>query len=1184
MNLYQYITSHEEQKNIFVKAQGGAGKTTQLRFIESKLIEHAKKGEKIVPIYIDVKNIDKERTNPIYNEIHMYCGAKCTIDDVKDVFEKVQTNCFKNYKFYILIDAVNEAIDSATKAKIIDDINSLSTCSKCRIIVSSRIEEEGLRNSFQKLTLQPINEINVCSAIERTYKLQYKIQTKKVNQSLLEILQIPLFLLAYLKTFTNETDYSRLYDDKIARKAQILDAYRIKILEDLEPKNRRNTEISDQICFVLNHYLPAVAFQMAKTSKLKLELEDFEDILNSEYFEKFIKGSKKKRILGLIDNNLFNPSAIGAEGFALIIDNEDVWEFSHQIWRDYFCALHIVNVLKTNNSFSELEFYLDENIRRFIGELYINNDGLCECDFETKNDISSTMSPIESVLQNNKDLLNKNPLIIRNLIEISKVSRNNKITMNYNGLNLTTTNFIGSEFKNSLFDNSLISSDSFIQTNKSNIKHIDNLYIIPSSSFFLVIGDENIELWNKKTMNYVKSLNIVDDLYFTINSILAMRVTSNNILIMDKETNVFVFNKCGELIVHYFNTLEENSSQLQDIILSDKRIFFKLDEQLYYKSLDDLSVLSKIQTPKQFEKYIVTNNGNSILLKTKQDVIYMYGWDGKNFVCQFKVSYSSYKRRHSGFHLDDFSLSYDNKYLLVHFYYSDHLENGLCEFEQIEKYEINYVQNHETLLKYITKIYESNNNVEKELITGINIPVGDVSFIDGFIKIEKSLNYFEKEEFFFDSNRAQLFSIRTDEVEKLSNRFCGYMIVYHLTNEELFLYGKEISIARFLKGLENYYTKSHITSLSISSNHRYFVMGKATGEVSIWDLTNCQLADIFVPKMSKIRSAILSNLFDEIIITYKDIDEIFIIDAKTKKIKQRLKIQDEYSWGRHVELSLSLDESMLIVTDYGNIIKTFERKEQKWQESQLLKRIFDIVDKDKNYDNVYVSKNREYIALSNYKKLYIIDLDTNNLKTVSCKYYINDVFIDEARQQCVCISSEHDIIEIIDFSGQISFFDCSIRWYVGENCKAFLDNKTGEIIIVNKNHLEPDSIYDYKENKFRFFKSNYLLLNDNSKGFPVLYSAIVNDKLFILSSDLIKVFKLSNRIDTLSSTRNQYIFQQNIATISTEIKFNAIGSDFSKALSDYNNSYMLFEELYFNGAIVPTDYQIKYKKEIDSFI
>lgn len=515
-NLYQYIISHKEIKNIFIEAQGGAGKTTQLRFVESKLLERAKNGDKIVPIYIDVKSIDSERINPIYSEIHGLCGTGCSVNDVKDAFEKAHNSYNSGFHFYILIDAINEAINYNVKSRIIMDINALSSKSKnCTIIVTSRVEEDALNSNFQKLKISQIDEKWVVKTIEDKYQLQDHIQTCKIKHSLFEILQIPLFLTTYLNAYPNKKDYIRLYNDNYARKAQILDAYRKKIIEEIEPENRRDTSSNELILFIINYYLPAVAFQMVKANKFKMELDYFEDILNADYFANLIKGSKKKRILNLMNSETFNPSAIGAEGFALIVDNEDIWSFTHHIWRDYFCALHIVNIMKNAKDFSDLEVYLESDIKQFIGELFTNAEGLCECDFELKNKCEEkNMSPVESFMQQNYFALNKTPIVTRNLIEIMKASRNNKIVAYYNNLDLKECDFLNCILDGSIFCNTQVYTNNFHREGHTESVNAVEYFIDQQTKERRIIScsdDGNVFIWNPKNKSILHAFLLSSD-------------------------------------------------------------------------------------------------------------------------------------------------------------------------------------------------------------------------------------------------------------------------------------------------------------------------------------------------------------------------------------------------------------------------------------------------------------------------------------------------------------------------------------------------------------------------------------------------------------------------------------------------------------------------------------------------
>lgn len=538
-NLYEYICSEVKNGNnhFFVTAQGGAGKTMQLRYIERELIKRAEKGEKIIPVYIDVKALDNSADYPVFNYIRRFFGKDVDVNDTKDLFELNNNISFQEYTIYFLIDALNETIDDY---KIIDDIRIICNCENCVVVMTSRVNEDII-DSFITVEIKPLSKGQVFNMIEKKYDIDV-FPNVEINQSLMEILQIPLFLVTFLNTYSDKKDYSLLYDalfynKNSVRKAQILDAYKNKLLSDLN--ERRNGTENETVLFIINYFLPAVAFLMVKKNSFSLNREEIDEKLNDCYFEKFIRGSKKEKIRKLLNSVDFMPSTISSkQGF--IVDNDDEWSFSHQIWRDYFCAMHIVNVLKNAKEYSELEIYLDEDIREFVGELFKNDDGLCECDFESKNDLDSPMSPIEEYMQKNNQKLNESPNSIKNLINIMKVSRNNQITAVFNNLDLQNVSFDNCFLQHSNFDESKLCKRTFFQRG-----HSSSISAIEFASFgdknYIISGDieGHIIIWDLKTRQQIGELISENADY--ILSLKHISINNNNCLICCTHTEVYIW-------------------------------------------------------------------------------------------------------------------------------------------------------------------------------------------------------------------------------------------------------------------------------------------------------------------------------------------------------------------------------------------------------------------------------------------------------------------------------------------------------------------------------------------------------------------------------------------------------------------------------------------------------------------
>lgn len=520
-------TNENKVKNIFLYAGGGYGKTTAMCCLFKYLLDKASNGEKIVPIYIDVKKLNFNETNPIISYIHSkYSGSDTKESDVKNLFSDQSPEFSKKYTYYILIDGLNETNDG-NKGNLIDIISYMTQISNIRFVVSSRIKETFDKAPFCTFELQKLNEEQIKDYLDKNFGKKYNEQTKVkgINKSLIEILQIPMFMKVFSKTYDKRSPYPDIYDEKTVRKADILDSYVQKILLNL--KERTNSYDNHALKFVINFYLPALAFQMAEKNVLELDSEIVDEKLDLEYFATFFKGTRKKKIEALIKNDGFMPECICSENFALINDNDGDYSFVHQIWRDFFAAKHIINCMNAER-LDELEISVDENTRQFVGELireyvdtykyskkpayksiYVNgkvkfidnpDTRKCECDFEEKDNLEDwSESPIEHFMQqHNMNSINPiSPIVTRNLIETMKTSRNKFIVACYSGLDLTECNMISCCCCNSQFDFSKISKSTFFHFRDDSV--VEYLSFSTDGEYIAVSCHSHIELYNYNT-------------------------------------------------------------------------------------------------------------------------------------------------------------------------------------------------------------------------------------------------------------------------------------------------------------------------------------------------------------------------------------------------------------------------------------------------------------------------------------------------------------------------------------------------------------------------------------------------------------------------------------------------------------------------------------------------------------
>ena len=520
--------SKNKVKNIFLFAGGGYGKTTAMCCLFKYLLDKASNGAKIAPIYIDVKKLNFNKLNPIISYIHSkYSGSDTQESDVENLFSDQAPEFSKKYTYYILIDGLNETNDG-NKGNLIDIISDMTQISNVRFVVSSRIKETFDKAPFCTFKLQKLNEEQIKEYLDKNFGKKYNEQTHvdEINKSLIEILQIPMFMKTFSKTYDKRSPYPDIYDEKTVRKADILDSYVQRILLNL--KERTNSYDNNILEFVINFYLPALAFQMAEENVLNIDSEIVDKKLCLDYFLSFFKGTKKEQIKSLINDKKFMPISISSKNFALINDNVGNYSFVHQIWRDFFAAKHIINCMNAE-LLDELEISVDENIRQFVGELVreydaenkfskefsyekkIDENGKiiyvekldtrkCECDFESVAELKvAKKSPLNQFLQRHnlqKDEKERlSPTQTSNVIEIMKTSRNNSITADYSHLNLINTILFDKDIcdiSNSKFDFSYISNDCFSlfciqgevcsmtlsKSNKLFINALGNIYVI----------------------------------------------------------------------------------------------------------------------------------------------------------------------------------------------------------------------------------------------------------------------------------------------------------------------------------------------------------------------------------------------------------------------------------------------------------------------------------------------------------------------------------------------------------------------------------------------------------------------------------------------------------------------------------------------------------------------------------
>ena len=526
-------------KNTFIYNEGGIGKTTQLKKLVQMLLslEDREYASDIIPIYIAVKDLHgSEKGNVLFNSIKNFCGEDSSDEELKSLL-KGSSSLRKDTIFLFIIDGLNEAKEEIKK-ELQREINDLMKFEQNIFIVSSRVDETKHFSGFsKKLFVKPLG--NVCEIL--------KVQKNEINPKLLEILSIPLYLNYYLNTYADKS--FNLYENKPVKKSNILAEY-IKHIKDNLEKNTVSYD-PEVVDFIIDYFLPALAYEL-KSNDLKNKYKSLRVLLNENYFidlgtAKFDNNIAFRGYLNIIHKSL---------AVFYLADNEMEGTFIHQIWQDYFTAAYYSKCID-NDMLKVFDSLPSEEVREFIGEI------TGECDFENVTELEKAKkSPLNQFLlrHNLQQCLDKqlSDIQTRNIIEMMKTSRNNNITADYSYLNLLESNFLKTDFSNSVFYNSFFGELLFIPPDYFDLNrygYVDLFFssgaMSPDGRYIVQSSDGNLQVIEVDTNNFIHRVIFSGSIPIHIRQIVFL---DEKTFIVNYEYILVVFvieNSCAECIAVY---------------------------------------------------------------------------------------------------------------------------------------------------------------------------------------------------------------------------------------------------------------------------------------------------------------------------------------------------------------------------------------------------------------------------------------------------------------------------------------------------------------------------------------------------------------------------------------------------------------------------------------------------------
>ncbi len=363
-----------EKENIFLYGTGGAGKTTFL-------LNYLKNKNTIsfyFPLYQYKYEIQKDFQNTSFwillqillkyhyqYEYHTYEALIATegknavlqqLTELENLLKSVPVNDMPVYT--LLLDGLNE-ISSDMQRKFVNELELICGAWKnVRIIITGRtVPDYNLFHNFQSVEICGISECELNSVLS----VLPDSGNILLNEELTEILKNPLFLNIYLQ--------NRNTEKQINTRGELLDSYITNF--------KTNSSENDSLRFIIQFVFPIVAKHMLKDcnnyqttrkdllSAVKLALKIY--IHNESVYQNFIspKNINKKILLKSNRSMDWVELIINNTGFMEVSESEPSHiHFTHQYFRDYFGAKHILNAIEAvyrgNFRFKEMEKYISE--------------------------------------------------------------------------------------------------------------------------------------------------------------------------------------------------------------------------------------------------------------------------------------------------------------------------------------------------------------------------------------------------------------------------------------------------------------------------------------------------------------------------------------------------------------------------------------------------------------------------------------------------------------------------------------------------------------------------------------------------------------------------------------------------------------------------------------------------------
>ncbi len=355
--LHDLWQREDKSKHIVLLAEGGMGKTTLLRHTISLL-----EGQAV--LYISLEEIEASELR-----IEQYiCRTLYGAGDLQDRLFRF-TNEHRDYpNLILLLDGFNE-ISGDTQARYIKELRGLSEYAGVQIVVSSREDfTKRFSNTYAKAYLSELADEQVESVLCDDVWAHVKSKA-----TLLKLLKNPMLLLMYETVCPVMNKHQNAFLNwitPIENETQLIHNYFISQMAVL--LDRGDISGTKLICAYqcIGYALPFIAYHMENEGRLSVAEDKFIAIVDEavnyanrcDYLIGFFRKIQMQfRIRTIPEIQVFDVLDFLVNEAHLIHENDHVYSFEHQMYRDYLSACRIVN-----DGIMEINIWCDRKLPAYL--------------------------------------------------------------------------------------------------------------------------------------------------------------------------------------------------------------------------------------------------------------------------------------------------------------------------------------------------------------------------------------------------------------------------------------------------------------------------------------------------------------------------------------------------------------------------------------------------------------------------------------------------------------------------------------------------------------------------------------------------------------------------------------------------------------------------------------------------